>query len=338
MAAEGDWCLIESDPSVFTELIRGFGVKGLQVEELYSLDDELLAALRTVGPANTVLDSFPRLPVHGLIFLFRWHKEEKTAGTVVTDDRAQNMFFAKQVITNACATQALLSVLLNTAHKDVDLGQSLTEFKANTATFDPAMKGLSLSNMEFIRSVHNSFSRQTLVEFDPAMKQKDEEPFHFVAYLPIDGRIYELDGLKDGPIDLGKVVNDDWLQDLRPVIQTRMQAFMGSEIRFNLMAITSSRTQYISARMEELGAVEGSLADGPEKDQLFEELQECSLSLEEEDRKMARHKAECARHKHNYVPLIMQMLKLLAQKGELVPMVEESKERRKRKAEEQKSA
>ncbi|XP_064088358.1 uncharacterized protein LOC135202825 [Macrobrachium nipponense] len=77
----GNWCLIESDPGVFTDLINRFGVKGVQVEELWSLDDESFSNLK---------------PVHGLIFLFKWQQEDQPSGTVVQDNRLDKIFFAKQ--------------------------------------------------------------------------------------------------------------------------------------------------------------------------------------------------------------------------------------------------
>ncbi len=168
MADAGNWCLIESDPGVFTELIQKFGkpslvfaascqgfssnvpfalcpgVEGVQVEEIYSLDDEQFKRLK---------------PVYGLIFLFKWVQDENPQGTVVQDSRATEMFFAKQVINNACATQAILSLLLNVEHPELKLGDTLSTFKEFTASFDPTMKGATLSNSDEIRTVHNSFAR-----------------------------------------------------------------------------------------------------------------------------------------------------------------------------------
>ena len=49
----------------------------------------------------------------------------------------------------------------------------------------------------------NFFFRQQMFEFDAKVPQKDENVYHFVAYVPMHGKLYELDGLRDGPIDLG---------------------------------------------------------------------------------------------------------------------------------------
>lgn len=66
--------------------------------------------------------------------------------------------------------------------------------------------------------------RQTLFEFDNKIANKDDDVFHFVGYIPIEGRLYELDGLKEGPIDLGAVPSDsNWIDVVKPIIEKRIQ-------------------------------------------------------------------------------------------------------------------
>ena len=98
-----------------------------------------------------------------------------------------------------------------------------------------------------------------MFEFDSESSKK-EDAFHFVAYLPINGRLYELDGLKEGPVDLGKCDSEDWYNCIEPVLNQRIQTlvlttschsayisirhcllfrYASDEIHFNLMAIVS---------------------------------------------------------------------------------------------------
>ena len=168
MGSAGEWCVIESDPGVFTSLIKDFGVQGVEVEEICTLEQESFENLK---------------PVHGLIFLFKYVSDQgQPDGTLIDDASNTNVFFARQVINNACATQAIISILLNTKHEDLTLGGTLQDFKDFTQSFDSNMKGLALSNSDLIREVHNSFSRQQIVEYDGS-SEKTEEAYHFIGYV-----------------------------------------------------------------------------------------------------------------------------------------------------------
>jgi ubiquitin carboxyl-terminal hydrolase L5 len=234
-----------------------------------------------------LLFNFSSSIVHGLIFLFKWVKDDEPQGSVVKDSRTEKIFFTKQVIQNACATQAILSVLLNVNHPDISTGSTLGDFKDFTQSFDAYNRGLALSNAAQIRTVHNSFARQTLFEMDNSKNQKDEDVYHFISYIPIDGRLYELDGLKEGPIDLGIIGDKNWLDVVRPVIEKRIQKYSEGEIHFNLMAIVSDR-QMICQR--QLDALLNATDDEMETDTKQNEITKLRMQIEDEVAKRKRYR------------------------------------------------
>ncbi|KAI0021867.1 ubiquitin carboxyl-terminal hydrolase [Xylariomycetidae sp. FL0641] len=224
----GGWNTIESDAGVFTFLLNNLGVQDVQFEELLTLEPESLAAL---------------YPVYGVIFLFKYPTDQPYTSTdkprdgTFDHEAAEQHFFAAQTIQNACGTQALLSVLMN-KDGEVDIGQPLREFKEFTMALPPEFRGEALSNSELIRDVHNSFAKSSpFVDETVRTSGEAEDAFHFIAYTPIGGTLYELDGLQPAPISHGPCGPDDFPSRVMEVLQRRIARYDMSEIRFNLMAM-----------------------------------------------------------------------------------------------------
>lgn len=58
-----------------------------------------------------------------------------------------------------------------------------------------------------------------------------------------------------------------------------------------------------------------------------EELARLRGNLESEENKRARWKVENIRRKHNYLPLIVNMMKILAEEGKLLPIYHSAREK-----------
>jgi ubiquitin carboxyl-terminal hydrolase L5 len=209
-----DWCTIESDPGVFTEMLDMLQCPCIELNELYSLDDDTLLSLQ-----NSTRQ------IYGFIFLFQYNHNQ-TGSSLKEQVEEENhgvhtipsdLFFAQQVTTNACATQAILSILFNSMNptssssppqlsswneqqlqqQDADaaaqtqqqqqtkyptlltpdeIGPVLYPFYTFVSSFPYHLKGVAISSSEEIKRVHNTFGRADSMYIDTVSPRPTFDP------------------------------------------------------------------------------------------------------------------------------------------------------------------
>ncbi|KAJ2986944.1 hypothetical protein NUW58_g4787 [Xylaria curta] len=236
------WVELESEPAFFNAMLQDLDAKTLKVQEVFSLDE-------------TTLVDLPK-PVYGLIFLYEWTNEDES-----------------NEAPNACATVALMNIIMNA--NTVKYGPELEEFRNMTKLLPPPHRGHALDTNDFIRAIHNSVARRNdLLSEDlllqnqfesasrrnrtPARKKKlsrpskrDYEPgtYHYIAFVPVDGQVWELDGLENMPLCLGPYARDlpdAWVNIASEAIQKRMRRQNNEFLNFNLLAVCRSPLLTIS--------------------------------------------------------------------------------------------
>ncbi|KAF9268766.1 ubiquitin-specific protease [Marasmius fiardii PR-910] len=302
MSGEDDssgWQLTESDPGVFTELLKTLGVPFI-VDDLYSLDDESLAALQ---------------PLHALIFLFKWvpqSSDHKPAGKSDTDFPG---FFAHQVVNNACATLAVLNALGNIP--SLKSGQQLEDLLSFTTGMDADTRGVVITSSHWLREAHNSLSPPSAISLDGlGLPRNSEDAYHFVVYLPITGSLYELDGLKPHPVTHGSFDNSNggWLKFAREVIESRIATYPPGSLDFSLLALRDDPLPKMQSQLKTLQT------SGKETD-----AAELVIKIANETSKRERWAFENSLRRHNHVGLVHALLVTLAKAGKLAPAKERAK-------------
>ena len=313
-----EWFPIEKSPEVFTQLINNLGVKGVHVEEILSFD--------SLENSNN--------PIYGLIFISKYIKNIIETPNIISN-YDKDLFFSKQLLENQNATQALLSIILNNEDK-IEIGQNLKEIKLSMNEMDYIKKGIFLSNCEILKKEHNKFK---ILESN--LNDEDADIYHFVTFIHFKNSIYEIDGLREGPILIEENIEfKDWISKVIPYLKEKINLFSNNEIKFNLMALTLDKLELLKTNKEKLlkqkNFIEEKIKGNNEisKEKIFEELNgmnkeqlekklekieteinDCNNGINIEKMKINKYKEEKERRQFNYNPLIFELLKIMGENG-----------------------
>lgn len=230
------WPALESNPESFTKFIHKLGInETIAFHDVYGFEPDLLGMI----PA----------PIYAIVFLFPPKRSSREPRPSSSDeeqrkekDSVDEPFFLWQSkpLGNACGTLACIHALSNLRGEipfdnESVLGQYLVQAQGKSykekgeilETFEPMRR-------EQVKSA-TSNSNQTA-------HTEGHVDYHFVAFIQWkDGNVYELDGLKNKPVNHGAIpAGLSFGEKCGQIIQQEFMAKMPGEINFSTLALAPS--------------------------------------------------------------------------------------------------
>jgi len=236
---QGNWLPLESNPELLNKFAARMGMpKGFSWNDVWGFEDMLLAMV-------------PQ-PVIACVLLFPSCKEindykRKQADSL--DEKSSDLddlFYITQhdQIGNACGTIALCHALANSSSLVCKDGAMKLLEKAPLSKFieanmkeTAAKRGWNLLECKDIQEQSDAAASDEVAQ-TARPNRDDRVNAHFIAFVPINGIIYELDGRKKCPVNHGKTSEKTFLKDTTVIVKEKFMNLVPENPNFNLMALS----------------------------------------------------------------------------------------------------
>ncbi|KAI9926683.1 hypothetical protein ASPWEDRAFT_46276 [Aspergillus wentii DTO 134E9] len=229
---------LENNPEVMTHLIHQLGLPPtIGFTDVFSIDEPDLIAF-VPRPSHALLLVFPVSPTYESSRV----KEDSTLSEYTGSGPSEPVMWFKQTIRNACGLIGLLHAVSNgEPRKNVLPGSDLDTLLCEAEPLAPIQRADLLYESKALESAHADAAK---LGDTAAPQAEDNVDLHFVAFVKgLDGRLWELDGRRKGPLDRGQLAEDeDALSEkalglgVRRFLQTE-SAGGNPDLRFSLLSL-----------------------------------------------------------------------------------------------------
>lgn len=225
---------IESNPEIFSSLAHNIGLSPiLAFQDVYSITDpDLLAFLPRPVMGVTML-----FPITEKYEEYRKHQDE------INLNQSKGAHWFKQTVANGCGFYAILHILANLPRDLIIENLILNKLLLLQLSDELSVEEISslVEMLEQNIQLDSNYGNQGQTA---APSAEEAVEYHFISFVRgKDGHLYELDGRRTGPVDLGPSDNEDIINDKK--LLDKIQFYMdNTEERqrdnFALMALTPS--------------------------------------------------------------------------------------------------